>query len=47
VREHLAGRVALGVYPISPDNTSYFLAADFDYGNWLEDRMRFRQEMAR
>lgn len=46
VREHLTGRTALGVYPILPDNTSYFLAADFDHGEWLEDCMRFRQEMA-
>lgn len=25
IYEHLKGRVALGVYPILPDNTSYFL----------------------
>ena len=46
VREHLTGRVALGIYPILPDNTSYFLAADFDHGNWLADCKKYQQEMA-
>lgn len=46
VREHLTGRAALGVYPILPDNTSYFLAADFDHGDWLADCQKYQQEMA-
>ncbi len=46
IMEHLAGRAALGVYPILPDNTSYFLAADFDHGDWLADCKKYQQEMA-
>ena len=46
VREHLAGRIVLGVYPILPDNTSYFLVADFDHGDWLADCRHYQQEMA-
>lgn len=47
VREHLTGRAALGVYPILPDNTSYFLAADFDHGDWLTDCKKYQQEIAK
>lgn len=46
VRDHLTGRATLGIYPILPDNTSYFLAADFDHGDWLADCKRYQQEMA-
>lgn len=43
IYEHLKGRVALGVYPILLDNTSYFLAADFDHGDWLTDCKKYQQ----
>lgn len=34
IRKHLLGLQVVGIYPILPDNTSYFLAADFDGENW-------------
>ncbi len=37
LRKHLNGQLLAGVYPILPDGTSYFLAADFDGEHWLED----------
>lgn len=37
LRDHLSGRLLVGVYPILENGTSYFLAADFDGENWLED----------
>ncbi len=43
LRQHLAGSVALGVYPLLADNTSWFLAADFDGDNWLDDARNFIQ----
>lgn len=46
IRQHLLGQITVGVYPILPDNTSYFLAADFDHANWLDDCKNYRQEMA-
>jgi hypothetical protein len=46
---HLAGRTAggpadftLGVYPMLPDETCWFLAADFDKKSWLQDVAAFR-----
>lgn len=30
VRDHFRGRHVLGIYPLMPDNTCYFVAADFD-----------------
>jgi hypothetical protein len=35
ILEHLSGQETLGIYPILPDNTSYFLVADFDNENWF------------
>ncbi len=40
-KKHLLGGHLVGVYPILPDNTSYFLAADFDGEHWLEDSQAF------
>lgn len=37
VYEHLSGRRTLGVYPILHDDTSWFVAADFDGSSWRED----------
>jgi len=37
VIEHLTGRLAVGIYPLLEDNTSYFIAADFDKSNWAEE----------
>ena len=41
VKKHLIGQHIVGVYPILPDNTSYFIAADFDGENWLADSQAF------
>ena len=32
--EHLKGTTTLGIYPLLSDNTSFFIVADFDDGNW-------------
>jgi hypothetical protein len=37
IHKHLLGQITIGIYPILEDNTSYFLAADFDGNNWLDD----------
>ena len=47
VRKHLTGQITIGIYPILEDNTSYFLAADFDGTNWLEDCQNYQQEIAK
>ncbi len=33
--KHLNGEQLIGVYPLLKDNTSWFLAADFDKENWI------------
>jgi len=47
IRQHLSGQIVVGIFPILPDNTSYFLAADFDHANWLDDCKSYSQEMAK
>lgn len=37
IYRHLAGQQVVGVYPLMHDNTCYFLAADFDKGQWQEE----------
>ena len=41
IKKHLLGQHVVGIYPILPDNTSYFIAADFDEENWLTDSKSF------
>ncbi|MHB8579160.1 MAG: TOTE conflict system archaeo-eukaryotic primase domain-containing protein [Ignavibacteriaceae bacterium] len=41
VKKHLIGQHVVGIYPILSDNTSYFIAADFDGENWLHDSRSF------
>lgn len=36
VLRHLQGTETIGIYPLLEDNTSYFIAADFDDENWVE-----------
>ncbi len=38
---HLRGRDTLGVYPMSPDGTCQFIAADFDKATWRTDAAAF------
>lgn len=39
--KHLRGEQLIGIYPLLPDNTSYFLAADFDEADWINDARNF------
>lgn len=41
--KHLAGEIVVGVYPLLPDDTCYFLAVDFDEADWREDVTAFAQ----
>ncbi len=41
VRAHLLGEKTLGIYPLSKDETCWFLAADFDKEGWREDARAF------
>jgi superfamily II DNA or RNA helicase len=36
ILHHLQGIETIGIYPLLEDNTSYFIAADFDDENWKE-----------
>ena len=49
IRSHLTGRAAgnsgdftAGIYPMLPDETCWFLAADFDKKSWKQDVVAFR-----
>ncbi len=44
VKKHLIGAHAIGIYPILQDNTSYFIAADFDGNTWQQDCKSFMDE---
>jgi hypothetical protein len=37
IKKHLNGSVLIGIYPLLKDNTSWFIAADFDKTTWIED----------
>ncbi len=41
VIEHLKGNYTHGIYPLLEDNTSYFIAADFDKKDWLNESLQF------
>jgi hypothetical protein len=41
VRQHLTGKKTIGVYPLLPDETCWFLAGDFDKKTWEEDALAF------
>jgi len=41
IKRHLLGSQVVGIYPILSDNTSYFLAADFDGEHWLKEAIAF------
>jgi hypothetical protein len=49
IRSHLTGKApdgssdfVAGVYPMLPDETCWFLAADFDKRSWMQDIAAFR-----
>ena len=43
IQDHLQGRHVAGVYPLLVDETCWFLAADFDKGDWMADTAAFRE----
>ena len=36
IDKHLQGKQFIGIYPLLKDNTSWFIAADFDEENWAD-----------
>jgi hypothetical protein len=44
---HLIGRHVMGVYPLLDDETCWFLAVDFDKGEWQKDIAAFTETCAR
>ena len=41
IQNHLEGKFTAGVYPLSKDDSCYFLAIDFDKQSWVEDIVAF------
>jgi hypothetical protein len=41
IEKHLNGVHQAGIYPLLPDNTSWFIVADFDKENWIEECRTF------
>jgi hypothetical protein len=41
IRNHLTGKQTVGIYPLLPDDTCWFLAVDFDKKSWLADAAVF------
>jgi len=39
--KHLKGEQVIGLYPLLQDNTSWFIAADFDEADWIEECRTF------
>ena len=44
---HLRGKHVMGVYPMLPDETCWFLAVDFDKSTWKEDVRAFAEKARR
>lgn len=40
LKEHFYGKTTIGIYPLLSDNTSFFIAADFDEDNWEESILK-------
>ena len=41
--EHLAGKQVIGIYPMLPDESCYFLAVDFDGEGWKDNVFAFKE----
>jgi hypothetical protein len=41
IEKHLNGEQHIGIYPLLKDNTSWFIVADFDKVDWVEDCKKF------
>jgi superfamily II DNA or RNA helicase len=46
IAKHLSGNQQIGLYPLLQDNTSRFIAADFDKNNWGEECRKFIKALA-
>ena len=46
IESHLSGKETCGIYPLLEDNTSYFIAVDFDKKNWKETILKLHQTCA-
>lgn len=46
IYDHLAGKRTIGMYPLLPDDSCYFLAVDFDDAEWRDDARAFMQTCA-
>ena len=43
IAKHLNGEQVVGLYPLLTDNTSWFIASDFDEGDWVTSCRKFIQ----
>jgi superfamily II DNA or RNA helicase len=43
IKQHLIGKETLGVYPLLTDNTSRWIAVDFDEADYKQDALAFQQ----
>lgn len=41
IRDHLEGKLTIGIYPLLPDETCALLAVDFDKSGWQKDAAAF------
>src|SRR6516164_524213 len=41
IKNHLTGKQTVGIYPLLPDETCWFLAVDFDKKSWMADATAF------
>lgn len=41
IKKHLRGEKLIGIYPLLKNNTSFFIAADFDGDNWISESLTF------
>lgn len=41
IYRHLEGKITIGLYPLLPDDTCWFLAVDFDKKDWQKDVQAF------
>lgn len=41
IEKHLNGEQLIGLYPLLSDNTSWFIVADFDKENWINECIKF------
>ena len=46
IDQHLRGQKLFGIYPLLESNESYFVAADFDEGDWDKDILKFYKKCA-